>query len=732
MNRIGRGLEGLGLLTVTMLGGVATATHAQEVEEITVTAQRRASALQDVPVAITVMSDKEIALADFSDTRSLAADIPNLQISSPWGAANTGLFIRGIGNADVNATANAKIGTYQDQVFTGLQVGQNFQLFDLERIEVLKGPQGTLYGKNTTGGALNIVSHQPQSGDNDGYVTVGAGNYDSLTLEAAKSFTLADGLSTRVAGVVNRRDGTAVNLVNGRRQNNIDNYAVRALVRYETDNFDALLRFQRGRNRSDFRQGRPDTRLGPDGASLTGFVNPAADPFKLTTDVDNYLNVNQDGIALVAEWNLGDVALTSVSSYDKAKLRALQDADQSADSLIQIGWRTNSTLFAQELRLTSRTSGPFEYIAGLFFSRERVGKGTGSDFYIFGDLPPDPPSNSLAIKQDLAQRAEQYAAFADFTYHLNDKFSMNGGLRYTIDQKEFWTVAQLVEAGEIAIPDIFTVPYTAFDKSWKKWSGHIGMQYRPNDDIMVYGGFSRGFNGGGFNGGAIVDPGEATAFAPEYLNAYEVGIKSSLFDNRATLNISGFYYDYTNLQVQTITTSPFSDNFIQIIENAANAVIYGSEVELSARVTQEFRVNAAVGLLHTEYKDFSSLVGDASGNRLEHAPTIDFNGSAHYERELAGGKGSIFLRGELSLQSRQYYNSAQRADVSSGGTNESVNVKIGWVSPGENVRVTVAVNNLTNNNYVDRAIDLVGGFGFVSQWYTDPRTYGIQLSYHFN
>jgi iron complex outermembrane receptor protein len=137
------GLAAAALVTTT--GGA----RAQEIEEITVTAQRRSSALQDVPIAITVMTDKEIAIANFSDTRSLAAEIPNFQISSPWGAANTGLFIRGIGNADVNATANAKIGTYQDQVFTGLQVGQNFQLFDLERIEVLKGPQGTLYGKNT-------------------------------------------------------------------------------------------------------------------------------------------------------------------------------------------------------------------------------------------------------------------------------------------------------------------------------------------------------------------------------------------------------------------------------------------------------------------------------------------------------------------------------------------------------------------------------------------------------
>lgn len=732
MKRLVRRRLGIALLAGTQLTSAAAIVQAQSLEEITVTAQRRASSLQDVAVAVTVLTATEIEMVNFADTRTLAAQIPNLQIAAPWGAANPGLFMRGIGNPDVNATAGAKVGTYQDQVYTGLLVGQNFQLFDLERIEVLKGPQGTLYGKNTTGGALNIISRQPKVGDRDGYVTLDAGNYDMLSLEAGKSFTLSDKVSARIAGVMNRRDGTAVNLVNGRRQNDVDNYAIRGLLHYEGESFDALLRVQRGRNRSDFRQGKPDTSLGPNGASVTGFMNPSRDPHEITTDLDNYLNVDQDGIALVMEWDIDSLTLTSVTSYDEAKLRALQDADHSADSLIDIGWRTNSNLLAQELRLTSNNSGRFNYIAGLFYARERIGNGTGSDFHIFGDLPPDPPSNSLTIKQDLAQTAKQYAAFGDFNYRLTDSVTLNGGLRYTIDEKEFWTVAELVAAGGVPLQDVYTVPLTSFDREWKELSGHIGLEYHPNNNIMLYGGYRRGFNGGGFNGGAIVDPGEATAYDPEFLNAWEIGMKSSFFGRRATLNIAAFYYDYKDLQIQTITTSPFSNNFIQVIENASNATIYGAEVELSAMVMEHLRVNAAVGLLDTKYKDFASLVGDATGNKLQQAPDVDISSSIHYQRPLSDSVGSIFLRGEFSFQTRQYHNSAQRKEISTGGSNETINVKVGWISPSDHVRVTLWVNNLTDNSYVDRSLDLVGGFGFISQWYSDPRTYGLQLSYQFN
>lgn len=717
-------------IALALAGGAATAQE-QAIDEVIVTAQKRAISLQEVPIAVTALTADDIEAHNFSDATSLAEQVPNLQIDSPWGYSNPGIFLRGVGNGDVNAVAASKVGVYVDQVYNGLLVGQNFQLFDLERIEVLKGPQGTLYGKNTTGGALNIISRKPD-GEFGGYAQLNAGNFEYLSAEAALGFPLAEGLSGRIAGVINKRDGTATNLVDGSDLNDVDNYAVRGMLRWQSERVDALLRAQLGRNRTGFRQGKPNTAPGPGGATITGFVNPPGDEFDLTTDLDTFMDVDQNGVALIVDIELGSgLTLTSVSSYDEGELRALQDADHSSDSLIDIGWRTDSNQLAQELRLTSDPEKRFDYILGLFYVDEEIEDGTGSDFRIFADAP-HPPFPTLEIKQDMAQSAQQYAAFADFTYELAPRWTLNGGLRYTIDEKEFYTVAELVGVDGTPLPPgaAFTVPRTEFDERWTATSGHVGLEFRPSDDVMIYGSFSRGFNGGGFNGGAIVDPGEAVAFDPEYLEGWEIGAKTQWLERRVTLNAAAFFYDYSDLQVQTIATSPFSNNFIQIVENASDAEIYGAEIELAARATEHLRLSAALGLLHTEFVDFQSILADQSGNPLPEAPEVDFVGSFHYERPFQ--LGSWFLRGEVNYTSERYYNSGKNPLVSSQGGYTIVNARLGWISQDGRWSASLWANNLTDEVYLARALDLVGGFGFVSNWFSDPRTYGVQVAVRFD
>ncbi|MCC7410831.1 MAG: TonB-dependent receptor [Gammaproteobacteria bacterium] len=718
--------------TAAIVLWTSVSAGAAVIEEVVVTAQKRESTLQDVPVAITALTASELNAINFSDSSSLATFVPNLQIDSPWGYTNPGIFLRGIGNGDVNAVAASKVGVYQDQVYQGLLVGQNFQLFDLERVEVLKGPQGTLYGKNTTGGALNVSSRRPD-GTRNGYLQTDIGDYDYMSFEGAFGLPINDSWSVRVAGVFNQRDGWARNIVDGRDLDDVDNYAARAMLRYQGERLDALLRLTRGRNRTTFRQGQPDTDGSPfGGATVGGFVNNLPDESVMTTDLDTFMDVDQDGIALIWDYDFDAFTLTSVTTYDEGDLRALQDADHSPDSIINIGWRTNSHQVAQELRIANDAAARFDYLFGFFFVDEQIEDGTGSDFRIFADALPALGLPVLDVKQDMEQSAQQYALFADFNFALNEQWSLNGGLRYTIDQKKFFTVAALIGLNNVPLPPgaAFTVPLTSFDEEWTALSGHVGMEWRPADDILLYAGFSRGFNGGGFNGGAIVDPGEAVAFDPEFLNAWEVGAKTTWFDRRLTVNVSGFYYDYSDLQVQVITTSPFSNNFIQIIENASDAEIYGSEIEFVAVPTDYLRISGALGLLHSEFVNFQSIVGDASGNKLPEAPEIDFSGIVHYERPFRFG--NWFVRGEFSYTSERFYNSAENPKVSSGGGNEQVNAKVGWISQDESWKVTLWVNNVTDTQYVARALDLADGFGFVSNWFSDPRTYGAQVAYHFD
>lgn len=725
--RVAQALAGFALLA---LSGLSSAQN-QVIEEIVVTAQKRESTLQDVPIAITALTESEIRATNFADTTSLAMRVPNLQIDSPWGYTNPGIFLRGIGNGDVNAVAASKVGVYQDQVYQGLLVGQNFQLFDLERIEVLKGPQGTLYGKNTTGGALNVISRKPD-GTNNGNLQMDLGSYDYLSIEGAFGFPIADRWSGRIAGVFNQRDGWARNIVDGRHLNDVDNYAARAMLRYEGERLDALLRFTRGRNRTTFRQGQPNTDPSPyGGATVSGFVNNLPEEKVMTSDLDTFMNVDQDGVALIWNYDFNAFTLTSITTYDEGDLRGLQDADHSPDSIIDIGWRTNSHQVAQELRIANEASARFDYLFGFFFVDEQIEDGTGSDFRIFADALPALGLPVLDVKQDMEQSAQQYALFADFNYDLTDQWTLNGGLRYTIDDKSFFTVAALVGLNNTPLPPgaAFTVPLTSFDEEWTALSGHAGIEWRPNEDMLLYAGFSRGFNGGGFNGGAIVDPGEAVAFEPEFLNAWEVGAKTTWFDRRLTVNVSGFYYDYTDLQVQVITTSPFSNNFIQIIENASDAEIYGSEIEITAVPSEYLWMSGSLGLLHSEFVDFQSIVGDATGNKLREAPDVDFSGVIHYQRPFAFGQW--FVRGEFNYTSQRFDNQNEDPLVSTGGGNEIINAKVGWISDDEKWKLTLWVNNVTDNQYVARSLDLVDGFGFVSNWFSDPRTYGAQIAYSF-
>lgn len=722
---------GIALLIGGIIAATATATSAEETEigEIVVTAQKRATNLEDVPLAIAVLTEGDLVNMRITDTVSLGRQVPNLQIDSPWGYANPGIFLRGIGNGDVNAPAEAKVGVYSDQVFNGLLVGQNFQMYDIERVEVLRGPQGTLYGKNTTGGLINVINRKPD-GSTNGYVTLSGGNYQAHTEEGAFGFPLGEHWSARIAGVKHDREGVAVNTLSGRRLNDVDDYNVRGFLRYRSDVLTALLRVQAGGNDTSFRQGKADTSSSPTGASVAGYVDPdPSDPFRLTSDVDTFMRVSQKGVALTLDWSLRNYTVTSITTWDQGKLHALQDADQSAKGLIQIGWRTDSSEVAQELRIANDAGNRFVWMAGAFYYDQRIKPGTGSDFELFRDAP-HPPFSTLDIKQDMAQKSRGGAGFADGTVKLNDQWSINGGIRYTSDHKQFHTVAQLVRVdGAPTPPGIYTVPFTAFDKTWDAATGHLGLEWRPTKDLLFYGAISRGFNSGGFNGGAIADPGEAVAFNPEYLNSAEVGMKSVSFERRLQLNIDAFYYDYKDVQVQTITTSPFSNNFIQITENASNAKIYGAEAELTGQATDYLRISASLGLLHSEYVHFKSIIANESGHPLPMAPQVTFVGSVHYERPAAVGKW--FVHGEWNHTSQQFYNSSRDSAVSSGGAHDLLSARIGWNSPGDRWRVALWGENLGNEVYTARALDLVGAFGFVSRWFNDPRTYGLELTYRF-
>ncbi len=710
---------------------------------IVVTAQRRSEPLQDIPIAVSALDADRIREAGFSDVEDLTSTVPNLNISALWGTSNPKIFMRGIGNNNFNQTAESKVAVYLDQVYLSAPSGQLFQMFDLDRIEVLRGPQGTLYGKNATGGAISVYSMLP--GDEvEGYARAGYGNYDAIDLEAAATVPLGKTLSARIAGTWTKRDGYVRDLGSGDRVNDADQWAARGILRWQpSDAVDIALNIHGGashatNNNSAHRGifdavalgGGATVRLSPEeiidreGVDVLGYRDPNADPYVNTYGVDTFGDVELFGVSLVGDYNLGGVTLTSVTGYEKSKRKVLQEGNGAPSTIFTINWGPSTfESISQEFRLTSQNDGSFNWLLGVFGFHE---KGQVDNFYNLADV-----SFALggieAFDQDYTQKTDTLAAFAQTTVGLTDRLNLTLGARInnekrTLDHRSFATT----EDGISLLPGpLFDYD---FDESWTEWSGRAALDYQIAPDVMAFASVNRGFTSGGFNTGAFNDPqGAARVFDPETVISYEAGVKSTLFNRRLMLNVTGFIYDYSDLQVFTFTPSG-----LQFIENASNARVKGIEIEMQSKPFDNLELGASIGLLDSEYRDFSRDLGgvteDLSGNRLTGAPNTQFNVVGKYT--VPTSPGDFWVRGDFTYTGNRYYDERQLEEVSSEGATTNLNASIGFTDASERFEISAWAKNLTDEvNIID--ILEVSLFGYQNVWYNMPRTYGFTVGYNF-
>ena len=537
-----------------------SAAAAQEgIGDIVVTAQRREQNLQDVPVAVTAFSGETIADLGIRSSADIASVVPNLAIGLPGGEGNQPLiYIRGVGLADFNSNNAGPNGVYVDEVYISSPGAQTFQLFDLDRVEVLKGPQGTLYGRNATGGAINFITAKP-SRDFQARASLSYGSFDTITGEAAIGGPIGDGVRFRLAGTGTHSDGYVRNLLTGRRENGQGSFALRGQLAFDVaDNFDALLGVHGGRVDTRSPQFRSLGLLDP----ATGFSTPCAlDAIRANQcgnalgyvsprrfhdgdyNKSEHLEVGNWGGAAHLNWRIGGVTLTSISAYDDVDKTHREDSDASPASLLEVDYHVRSKTFTQELRL-SGSGGGVTWVAGGYYLHETLRQNQTVDlFRELRFLVPDGGADTAGAATGGApvlfartinrQTTEAAALFGQVEVALTPALRATLGGRYNHERKRFIATSQFEEdfIDGFAIPG-GVLPLYVFDnrKTYDNVSFKIGLDYDIADDVMAYASISTGFKSGGFNGGFLsFDPAEAAVqagpFEEETLTAYEIGLK---------------------------------------------------------------------------------------------------------------------------------------------------------------------------------------------------------------
>lgn len=747
-----------------------------EVGEIVVTANKRSENIQNVPIAISAIGGEDLAARGVLETADLAAQVPNLQISSPFGSNQPNFILRGIsiGN-EFNANQASPNGVYLDEDYLSARFAQGMNLFDLERVEVVKGPQGTLYGRNTVGGAINIISRKAEFGETNGFVTVGYGNFNRTTATAGVGATLVpDVLAFRIAGTIEKGDGQLPNPLPGKPAGrSLDSYALRGSILFKpSDNLEFMLRAYMGESNPTSEAAYAIGAL-PGGVNpVTGYVRPAGADY-WSTNAD-YVGKNKNsgrGVELTAKFSAGSLNITSITALDDGKLRVDQDPDGSPIDEFTINWYADYKQFNQDLRISTDASKPVRAIFGAYYGFDQ--NKTFNTYRFFNFLqaftPPlpyfDPPNifvappypgliggvpgvfSGFGVHHNFTQDRRSEAIYGEVNWDVRDKLTITAGLRYTWDSIKLFDVSSTAfdygGVERVTLIPAFNAPGAKcpgaagcpakLESSSSELTGRIILDYKPSDDVLVYTSYSRGYRSGAINGTAYASPAQLTFVAPETVNAYEVGLKSKLFDRRVRLNGAVFYYDYRNQQLQEII------GIVPFLRNVPRARATGIDLDLAARVTENLTLNAGFGWLDSKYRQLTLSGVNLAGNKFSNAPDMTFNFDADLKL-FDDGKGALHLRPSAVYAGDAWlspFNDKPSSATGAVGTNAGlfqpgywlVNGRIGW--EGERFSIGAYAKNLLDEHYIVYGNDLRAAVGVDFLVRGQRRTYGVDASFRF-
>lgn len=711
--------------------GTSAPGEPAQLEKVVVTAQKRSEAAQDVGTALTVLTGKEVSERGIVTVNQLQTEVPSLEIEPAFGSGQPQFRIRGVGFQDYAANNSPTVGVYVDEVAYPLPIMTQGLLFDLSRVEVLRGPQGTLYGRNTTGGAVNFVTNRPTREFAAG-ATIDYGSFNALNAQGYVSGSLADNVRGRLSAALAQGGAWQHNRDTGQSLGNKDQYALRGQLEWDvTDRFNLRFTAHSGQDKSEneglylftpktgpgtpapIDRNRANTGWGFSPAFLqaTGF-GPNAKPSR-----DN----KSEGYSLVANLDLGQTQLTSITAYEKFRRRELNDWDGTSARDSDEFFGSNADVFSQELRLASTSGKVFNWVTGLYYSRENLKENFLSDF-----------SNSLGlpiVKTSYSQNAETFALFGQADYKLTDRLKVVGGLRHENEDR------QLRNYSTATITGISFIPTTNKSTSFSEVTGKLGLEYQLQPSTLLYTSVSRGVKSGGFTAYNTTNVLQLEPFKPEELWAYEAGFKSDL-TRTLRLNGAGFYYDYRKQQVLSAVWDPTYGPIGRIV-NAPKSEIWGGELELLWEPVSGLKVSQYLSYKEGKYKDFRGL--DVAASTAAGAPVyVDYAGKElNFPKLSYGGllsyawnAGGYKLRAETDYSYRDKYNSwlGKTYDIKSYWL---VNARL-VLAPNtrkENWSVTLYGRNILNEKYDQTRNFFLPGNNVAQAGL--PATYGVQLSFAY-
>jgi len=576
------------------------------IQEIVVTAQRREQNLQNVPVAVTAFTADDVDRLQIHDTIDLIFTVPNLigNNNVGLGSSNT-YYIRGVGNTESIATQDVPVGTYVDDVYISRQNANNFGLFDVERIEVLRGPQGTLFGRNTTGGAINVIMKKPAP-EFGGYLEGGTGSFNAQDYRGSLDMPFSDSVLTKFSFFRRKADGYARQISTGAELNALDSYGFRAAVRLlPSDAFTIDLTGDLIDDDNANLLNREDPVTG-DRIIFTGITKDRLAPFftgqKRFNEPGNQARTTS-GSANV-QWDLDALTLSSITGYRRTEQRYFIDSTSGAPNPIPTGASPllndgEHEQWSQELRATGKTlADRIDYVAGLYYLHEDnntdlgTGTGTATTFTVTGDRTIE---NSLRT----------YAGYAQADYQFADAFTATLGLRYTEERKNFGVTTNPGARGAVFSSAAIAAAGIPLEQKETFVTPRAALAYQLTPDVMFFVSATRGAKSGGWNGRALANN-LFLPFSPEKVWSEEIGMRSSFFENRLRLNVTSFYAYTNDVQISAAYTNNGARIFTTT--NPADLRNYGGEIEAEWLPISKLLLTASVGLQHARYADVSSDV----------------------------------------------------------------------------------------------------------------------------
>ncbi len=712
-------LASVALASVVAWSGSAAANDAAadapSVEELIVTAERRETNLQETPIAISAFSAQTLADRKIDTIRDLAGSVPNLSISRVTISHTTQTYsLRGVGESD--PIQEPVLAVYVDDVYIPRQLGSMIEFNDLERIEVLRGPQGTLYGRNSSAGALRIITRDPGrelrlKGE------VGLGNFGAVDVRALVEGPISETLSGSFSYIHHKRDGVTDDPTLGHDVNRINLDAYRGKLRWTpNERLDVLLTVNALRDRSDSRSYVPLRQPGGGFDKRLSF-----------SEVEPKQDLDQIAGSLRIAYDLSDrLQLKSISAYGGFNLNPVNYDNDGEAALIQKNLiHYNDQYYTQELQL----NGDYDrvsFTAGLFYLHER--------FYVERDGysrrnaqntdPVTTPGNYNFLRAHNVTNTDAYAVFGEATWSVSERLKLITGLRWTNEEKTFtFDNAVLNLAGQVVAPSI----KGQAQKIWSAITPKLSLQYAWTPDILSYVTYSKGFKSGGFDNRATRLDLATLPFAPEDVISYEAGLKSELLDHRLRANLAVFYNDYQNLQVAFYDPAYVGSRR----GNAGQAHSYGVELETDARLTENLSGQFSVGYLFAVYDEYKGAGGagvDADGNRLTNSPRWSLSGGLTWDVPIEI-PGALRLGVNAQYQTKTYSN----AIPSPGGQHTIpaqgfLNAVATWTSPDPHWSLVLSGRNLLDSDKPVSAT-YTPSTGVYYQNFPDPRTVLLTLRY---